>query len=185
MSTAHRNNGPPREARSPLRLYVLIGLAAALFGALILPRLGARLEGGFAPDFALPVLSGGEPGARVRLSEQRGRPVLLDFWASWCGPCKAQTKVLEAFVNSAAGKGFVVLGVNVNDDPAAAQRYLASVRPSWIVVGDSEGTIGSAYQVQQLPTLVLIDRAGRIFTIRRHFMSEGELSALVAGMGSQ
>lgn len=184
MTESPRKSGRASKPRSPVVLYALIGLAAVLFGALVLPRFGRGLERKPAPDFALPVISGGEAGARVRLSEQRGKPVLLDFWASWCGPCKAQTQVLQAFTNSPAGKNLVVLGVNVNDDPAAAARYLARVKPSWIVLGDPDGTANQAYEVNELPTLVAIDPKGHVFAVRRHFVPEAELSALVAAMAS-
>jgi thiol-disulfide isomerase/thioredoxin len=170
------------EPRSAWFTYGLFALAAVLFGALVLPRIGRSLESKPAPDFALPVLSGGEPGARVRLSEQRGKLVLLDFWASWCGPCRAQTKVLQAISATPAGKELVVLGINVSDNPEAAQRYLEAVKPPWLVLADVDGVANEAYRVEALPTLVAIDRAGRIFAVRRHFVSERELSALLAAM---
>lgn len=184
MSEARGKSERPSELSSPAFTYGLAALAAVLFGAFVLPRFGRGLEGKPAPDFALPVIAGGEPGARVRLSEQRGKPILLDFWASWCSPCRAQTKVLQSFTSTPEGKGLVVLGVNVSDEPAAAERYLAAVKPPWLVLGDQEGIANLAYRVEALPTLVAIDRNGRVFAVRRHFVPEQELSALVAAMAS-
>lgn len=169
----------PRSAWTTIGLIVL---AAVLFGALVLPRFGRGLEGAPAPDFALPVLSGGEPGGRVRLSEQRGKLVLLDFWASWCAPCREQTKILQAVARDPGSKDVVVLGINVSDNPEAAARYLAAVKPPWLVLGDEEGVANAAYGVQALPTLVAIDREGRVFAVRRRLVPERELTALIAAM---
>ncbi len=84
---------------------VVVFLIAVGFGVFVLPRLAPSLERKPAPDFALPVIHRGEPGARVRLSEQRGKPVLLDFWASWCMPCREQAKVIERVPRTAPGAG--------------------------------------------------------------------------------
>lgn len=155
----------------------LIMIGAVLVGALLLPRLGHRLEGQASPDFALPVIFGGEPDARVKLSEQRGKLVLLDFWASWCGPCREQARVLAAVVKKQPD--LVVIGVNVSDSPDAAQRYLAQAKPPWLVLGDEDGLVGEAYQVRQLPTLVAIGPDGRVLAVRRRLVPENELTALL------
>jgi len=160
----------------------LVLVAAVLFGAFALPRLGPRgLEGEPAPDFALPVIHGGEPNARVRLSEQRGKPVLLDFWASWCRPCRDQARVIEAV--RARYPDVVVLGVNVSDRPSDARQYLERERPSWIVVEDVDGAVNTQYGVETLPTLVAVDASGEVFTVRRRFVPERELAAILEEMG--
>jgi cytochrome c biogenesis protein CcmG/thiol:disulfide interchange protein DsbE len=156
---------------------VVVLLIAVGFGVFVLPRLSPSLERKPAPDFALPVIHRGEPGARIRLSEQRGKPVLLDFWASWCMPCREQAKVIERV--RARHPGLVVIGINVSDDPSKARAYLAESSPSWLVVEDAEGTANQGYEVETLPTLVSIDKAGNIVAIRRRFVPERELGALV------
>lgn len=155
----------------------LVMLGAVLVGAVLLPRLGNRLEGQASPDFSLPVIFGGEPDARVKLSEQRGKIVLLDFWASWCKPCRAQAQVLEAVAKKQ--RDLVVIGINVSDSPDAAQRYLAAAVPPWLVVEDSDNVAAAAYQVKQLPTLVAIGRDGRVLAVRRRFVPENELTVLL------
>lgn len=156
---------------------VVVFLIAVGFGVFVLPRVAPSLERKPAPDFALPVIHRGEPGARVRLSEQRGKPILLDFWASWCMPCREQAKVIERV--RARHPGLVVLGINVSDDPNNARAYLAESNPSWLVLEDRDGSANQAYEVETLPTLVSIDKAGNIVAIKRRFVPERELGALV------
>jgi thiol-disulfide isomerase/thioredoxin len=183
----------PRERNDGWAPPILFGLAAALVGAIVLPRFGHGMEGKPAPDFALPVLSGGErwfaggdraaPGsadARVRLSEQRGKLVLLDFWASWCGPCREQAKVLAKL--AATTDDVELIGINVSDQHEAARAYLEAEKPSWPVLEDAEGEAYSAYQVKELPTLVAIGRDGRVFAVRRHYVPVAELKALIEAM---
>jgi thiol-disulfide isomerase/thioredoxin len=155
----------------------LIMIGAVLVGALLLPRLGHRLEGQESPDFALPVIFGGEPDARVKLSEQRGKLVLLDFWASWCGPCREQARVLASVAKNQPD--LVVIGINVSDSPDAAQRYLAQAKPPWLVLGDEDNVVAEAYQVKQLPTLVAVGRDGRVLAVRRRLVPENELTVLL------
>jgi thiol-disulfide isomerase/thioredoxin len=159
----------------------LVMIGAVLVGALLLPRLGHRLEGQPSPDFSLPIIFGGERDARVKLSEQRGKLVLLDFWASWCKPCREQARVLEAVTKK--NDKVVVIGINVSDSPDAAQRYLAQAQPPWLVLEDSENIAAAAYEVKTLPTLVAIDREGRVFAVRRHFVSERELETMLDVLG--
>lgn len=177
----------PARAKNPRRgngwlSISLVFAAAILFGALVLPRLSGVLEGRLAPDFALDVIHGGEAASRVRLSEQRGKLLLLDFWASWCGPCRAQTHVLDAVRRRYADAGLVIIGVNVNDDPDAAREYLAQVKPPWVVVEDSQGTAAGAYDARTLPTVVAIDREGKVFAVRRRFVPERELASIIDAM---
>jgi thiol-disulfide isomerase/thioredoxin len=156
---------------------VVVFAIAIAFGLFVLPRIGPAPETTVAPDFALPVIHGGEAGSRVRLSEQRGKPVLLDFWASWCKPCREQALVIERV--RARHPGLVVLGVNVSDTPEAAAAYLAAEKPGWVVLRDEEALVNQLYSVQTLPTVVTIDQAGKIAALRGRFVPEKELLALV------
>ncbi len=167
-------------ARIPYAGPALTILLAVLVGTLVLPRFGQRLEGGAVPDLALPVIFGGEPGARVRLSEQQGKFVLLDFWASYCVPCRQQSQVLEAIRRRMPD--VVVIGVHVGETPELAQSYLAASKPSYLVVEDAEEAASAAFRVDALPTLVAIDKKGHVFAVRRHFVPERELSALLEAM---
>ena len=179
MADHERKTSDPRTGWIPAAAVLVV---AILFGLFIVPRLSTGLEGKRAPDFALPVMFGGDAGARVRLSEQRGKLVIVDFWASWCKPCREQTQVLESLKKRYAHLGLVVLGVNVSDSPTGARSYLQQVKPSWVVVEDVEGAANAAYQVETLPTLVAVDRAGNVFAVRRRFVPERELAAMIEAM---
>src|SRR4051812_33372645 len=89
---------------------VLLGLSA-LFGLAILPRLSPSdrgMVGEPAPPFTLPVAANGEPGARMNVADLKGRPVILDFWASWCGPCAIEAPVLDRLSRRYEKQGLVV-----------------------------------------------------------------------------
>jgi len=174
-----------KRTSDPRQAWVTLGMILALaiaFGVFVLPRLGAAPEGSPAPDFALPVMVGGEPGARVRLADLRGKIVILDFWASWCAPCREQARVLEAVYPRYVDQGLVVVGVNVSDDRANALRYLERTKPRWLVVEDQDGTANRAYAVETLPTIAAVDRQGNLFAVRRRLVPERELVAMIEAM---
>ncbi len=128
------------------------------------------LEGHAAPDFALRIVAGdgADEGDLAHLARLRGRVVVLDFWATWCGPCRASLPVLSRLSERFASRGVAFLGVDVGDPdlPDAALRLaharLGSRFPS---VADRTTEVQAAYQVDTLPTLVLVDRAGVVRSV--------------------
>lgn len=144
---------------------VLIALSA-LFGLAILPRF-APAHGGLigkpAPTFSLPVTANARPDLKqVDLAALKGKAVLLDFWASWCGPCAAEAPLIDRLARRYEKKGLVVLGVNVSDTPEVTQAYAAKLGLSYPMVVDDERKVESAYGVEKLPSLIVIDKEGRV-----------------------
>ena len=165
---------------------LLIGgvlLLAVVLGVSVLPAFNppkSKLLGLPAPDFMLPVMTGGEPGNRVRLSDLRGKAVVLDFWASWCAPCRAQAPVIDHFARTNQGKDVVVLGIDTSgDDWGRALEFAKGHGLSYTTLFDENDHVLSAFRVQMLPTLVVVDRAGVISSVRTRTVPEQELNELV------
>jgi cytochrome c biogenesis protein CcmG, thiol:disulfide interchange protein DsbE len=176
---AHANPAPEAR-RSWLNVVLLLG-ASVLFGAAVLPRLqpaASRLRGMEAPDFALPVVYGGLPDSRVRLSELRGKAVVLDFWASWCGVCRTQAPILDGVARKFQGENVVVIGVNTGDRPDQAVAFARSRGLSYASVLD-DGSVAAAYRANALPTLVVVGRTGKIAEIRQGLVRAAELERLL------
>ncbi|WP_437676081.1 TlpA family protein disulfide reductase [Sorangium sp. So ce131] len=161
---------------------VLLALSA-LFGLFVLPRLSpgvGGMIGAEAPDVTLPVAVNGDPGARMQLAELKGQPVILDFWATWCGPCAVQAPILDRIARRYQGKGLVVLGVNVDDPPHVAAQYALQKGLSYPILIDVTRDASARYGVDKLPSLVVIDRQGKIAAYLTGIVDEESLSEIVA-----
>ncbi len=116
------------------------------------------LEGRPAADFALKTLD----GEVVSLKALRGKVVFLDFWASWCGPCRRSMPHIEDMYKSYKKQGFQVIGVNVDKDEAKARQFLRKINVSYPIALDSNAKLMGEYRVQSMPTAFLIDKKGII-----------------------
>ncbi|MEM9384359.1 MAG: TlpA disulfide reductase family protein [Pseudomonadota bacterium] len=115
-------------------------------------------DGQQAPDFTLRSLG----GDNVRLSELRGQVVMINFWASWCGPCRQEMPLLEALYQRYNPLGFELLGVNVEQDVDDAKRWLADTSVSFPVLLDPTNQLTKMYQVKAMPSTILVDRDGNV-----------------------
>ncbi len=123
---------------------------------------GVALAGGGAkapaPDFTLKTLS----GDNLKLSEHRGEVVMINFWASWCGPCRQEMPVLDALYSQYKDLGFTILGVNVEEDPDGPRKLLKSIPVTFPILLDSDNRVSETYRVVAMPSTYLIDRDGNV-----------------------
>lgn len=144
----------------------------ALFGVLVLRGGSGPREGAQAHAFELPLASG---AGQFRLADQRGKPVLLEVFASWCGACERAAPMVDEVYREAAKQGVVFVGVSVDDDAKAAARVEQSWPISYPVALD-DGSVQRGYGVSLLPTFVLIDRDGTIKRVSSGVPSRRTLS---------
>jgi thiol-disulfide isomerase/thioredoxin len=166
-----------------------LGLVLALLvGLVVLPRVlsfrGSAMAGQDAPDFSLPlVANGGELGADgqpLHMSKLRGHAVLLDFWATWCGPCKVEAPIVDQIAKRWHDRGVVVVGVNTDlPDQGDPHEYAISHGLSYPIVQDVSGEASRLYEVQSIPTLVVLSPAGKVVAIRTGITDDGELERLL------
>lgn len=172
MNLKNRND----RARAAAWLHTTVLALAAAAGALSYPLAtrAAPADGMSAPDFALKQLGGGN----LRLSEYRGDVVVLTFWASWCGACRATLADLNTLHDSISDDETVVLAVNIDGDARLAAGVVESLKLPYPNLADSKQTVGRLYDVEQLPLTLLLDRDG---VVRGSWNKQPGLAHLIAG----
>ncbi len=133
-------------------------LAAAVAAPSATAAAQPDLRGKTAPDFALKSLG----GQNLRLSELRGQVVLVNFWATWCGPCREEMPLLDQIYDSYHGIGFELLGVNIDDVADRAVTMARTLGVHFPVLFDASKTVSRLYDVNTMPMTVLVGRDGTV-----------------------
>jgi peroxiredoxin len=140
-----------------------IAAIAALL--LALPLYGAVDKNSPAPDFTL----NGQSGKPVALDQFKGQVVMLNFWASWCGPCRQEFPLLDDIYKKYGKLGFTMIGVNVEPDSNAANAWLKQTPVSFPILYDTDSKVSKLYGVAGMPSTVIVDRKGTVRMIHRGY----------------
>jgi len=189
----------PPQGSWPARRIAVAALAALLVGgfiALLVVGLTARgvdtsIDSAIAkgqlkaaPEFTLPVLAygnavGKQDGETLSLSELRGRPVVLNFWASWCDPCKREAPILEGAWRAGRSQSAVVLGLDIQDLSENAKAFIEKYGQTYPQVRDKTDDTYRAYGLTGVPETFFIDRQGRV---RVHWIGEINAEQVADGL---
>ena len=135
-------------------------------GSLLAPFMAYAVRvGDAAPSVALPTAS----GQTIDLARLRGSVVYVDFWASWCGPCRRSFPWMNTVYERYRGEGFTIVGINVDKRRPDADRFLRDVPAAFPVVFDAQGAAPAAFDVKGMPSSYLIDRAGNVAAVEEGF----------------
>ncbi len=128
-----------------------------------------------APDFALRSLD----GSVVRLSDLRGQVLLINVWATWCPPCRAEMPVIQAAYEQYADQGFTVLAVNLREDPRLIAGFMNQYGLTFPTLLDHDGAVSAAYRATVLPSSFFVDRQGVIRAVYRGPMPRSVIAGTV------
>lgn len=157
----------PANAAAPGRLSALAAGA---------PSVGTA-PGQFAPD----IVTTADDGRPLRLSDFRGQVVLLNFWATWCGPCRVEMPEFETAIRQRGDEGFTVFAVNNAESAATVQDFREELGLSFPLAMDSDGSIQARYGIFNYPSSFLLDREGKVLSQHFGALSTAQIHALVAG----
>jgi thiol-disulfide isomerase/thioredoxin len=155
-------------ARNKMLGLILIGAAAA--GIASAASVAPLASGTPAPAFQL----GSADGRAVDLAGLKGKVVMINFWASWCGPCRKEMPILEQLNKQYRGKGLTLIGVNVEPDSKAAMNWLKETPVSFPILFDTDSKVSKLYQVAGMPNTVILDRKGTVRYIHRGYQAGAE-----------
>jgi len=192
LAGVERLSPGPMEDRKRLA-YLTWAVAALAAGALLAYGVlsASGLLGGFAfgsggggnaPEFSLSLFGDFEGAGEFDLAAMRGRPVIVNFWASWCGPCRAEMPAVERVWQRYRDRGLVIIGVTMQDREADARAFLEEVGVTYPVGLDANGSISRAYSVQGLPSTYFINENGGVARAWVGAISEERLESLAVDL---
>jgi thiol-disulfide isomerase/thioredoxin len=135
----------------------------------------AQQNGVTAPEIQLTNLK----GTSVKLSSLKGKVVLIDFWASWCGPCRETIPSLKKLYSKYKSKGFEIYGISLDDKQQNWKRAVDYYKMDWTQVNDADGAVATKWKVNYIPSTFLLNKDGKIVAVNA---DEKELASLVAKM---
>ena len=163
------------------RTVALVAIAALIVGLFAIQLIGGGTlpDGAIAPGFSLP--GAGRKGQRVDLAQFRGKVVVLDFWSTTCPPCLSQMDELETLRRRMGPRGVEVVGICAGGEPVdEVARFVREREVKYPIAVDEDGATTAAYRVRSLPTLYVVDAAGRIRAGHAGFWPEDEIAVAVA-----
>ncbi len=183
----HQRSSKPKQTWLYVNIIVAVVLIGSGVGVLFwlgqqspgntvnVPNQSTQGQARAAPDFTLPAAS----GEWVSLSDYRGQVVLVNFWATWCPPCKAEMPTINTFYQTHRHEGFVVLAVNAQEDAQTVNAFMEAHGFSFPVLLDQQAEVMNRYHVRGLPTTFIIDREGIIRHIQSGEITRQQLEAVV------
>ncbi len=149
-----------------IRMFSTALLAVAVLGfAPWAAAAPSALIGKEAPDFTLKATN----GKNLRLKEKRGDVVLINFWATWCGPCRQEMPLLDKLNAKYKDLGFTMIGINVESDTSGMAKYLRDVPVSFAILNDGSNSVAKLYGVDGMPNTVIIDRNGKVRYVHKGY----------------
>lgn len=145
-------------------------IAIILLFAIAVPVHAAVSVGSTIADFTLPSAS----GKNIKFSELRGKVVLVNFWATWCGPCRQEMPLLNDIHKEYSAKGFTMLGINIDNKPKNAIKMMKKLGVNFPVVFDKSKSVSEQMGVEAMPFTVLVDRAGKARYVHKGYVSGDE-----------
>jgi thiol-disulfide isomerase/thioredoxin len=148
-----------------IRGLATLALGASVASPLLAVSPGASAPSGPAPAFELASMA----GKPVNLAQYKGQVVMINFWASWCGPCRQEMPLLEQLHKKYKPMGFTMIGVNVEPDSTAGTNWLKATPVTFPILFDTRSEVSKLYSVSGMPSTVIVDRKGNLRWLHRGY----------------